>query len=306
MSGLPVGRLIDPDRPSRRQAVRGLFHPGLASRDAVGQFLRAFLDTRPAAPAIRLNTSVHTISIAPPGAGKSTGLAAPHLRTCPDSAVVLDIKGELYRLSHRNRIDMGHSVHALDPWRLVTQDPATLNPFDWENPSDPESFDFARDLAESVVVRAARDESHWPDMAELFIGGAAAAVLNFTPPDRCHLLTVGNILADRRLLDETVEALRASAAWDGALSRLGYVMTHAGKEEMESVLSTSNRMLRFLSSPAAADCLKASSFNPGDLVRGRCTVYLIVPAVHLRPMAGLVRLWLSTLHRAVIRGGVRP
>lgn len=165
---------------------------------------------------------------------------------------------------------------------------------------------FARDLAESVVVLVQRDEAHWPDMAEVFIGGVAAAVLNFSPPERCHLLTVGNILADRRLLDETVEALRASAAWDGALARLGHVMTHAGKEGLESILSTSNWMLRWMSSPAAAASLKASSFDPADLTRGRCTVYLIVPAVHLRPTAGLVRLWLSALHRAVIRGGVRP
>jgi type IV secretion system protein VirD4 len=305
MSGLPVGRLIDPSRPSRWAAVAGLFRPGLSARDAVRQFRRAFTNARPPAPAVRLNTSVHTITIAPPGGGKSTGLAVPFLRSCPDSAAVVDVKGELYRLSHRHRLDMGHAVHALDPWRLVTREPATLNPFDWEDPCDPESLDFARDLAESVVVRGQRDEAHWPDMAEVFIGGVAAAVLNFTPPERCHLVTVGNILADRQLLDETVEALRTSAAWDGALARLGHVMTHAGKEEMESILSTSNRMLRWMSSPAAAASLKASSFDPADLTRGRCTVYLIVPAVHLRPMAGLVRLWLSTLHRAVIRGGVR-
>lgn len=153
------------------------------------------------------------------------------------------------------------------------------------------------------MVRGPRDEAHWPDMAEVFIGGVAAAVLNFSPPERCHLLTVGNILADRRLLDETVEALRASAAWDGALALLGHVMTHAGKEELESILSTADRLLRFHSSPAAAASLKASRFDPGDLTRGRCTVYLVVPAVHLRPMAGLVRLWLSAFHRAVVRGG---
>ena len=306
MTGLPIGRLIDPNRPTRREAIAGLFRPGVPSRDAVRRFLRAVLNVRTASPEVRLTNSIHTLVIAPPGAGKSTGLAVPFLRGCADSAVVLDVKGELFTHSHAQRRAMGHAVHALDPWHLVTGNPATLNPFDWEDPSDPESLDFARDLAESIVVRSPRDDSpHWPDMAEVFIGGVAAAVLNFTPPERCNLLTVSNILADRRLLDETVEALKASAAWDGTLARLGHVMSHAGKEEIESILSTSNRMMRFLSSPAASQSLKASSFDPGDLTKGRTTVYLVVPAQHLRPSAGLIRLWLSTIHRAVVKRGAK-
>jgi type IV secretion system protein VirD4 len=229
----------------------------------------------------------------------------PFLRECPDSAVVLDVKGELYRLTHDHRRAMGHVVHALDPWRVVTQEPATLNPFDWEDSSDPEALDFARDLAESIVVRTAREEPHWPDTAELFIGGVAAAVLTFAVADRCHLGTVCNILADRDQLTDTVRQLQESPAWGGILARTGHQMNRAGSEEIESILSTCNRMLRFMSSPTVAASLAASSFDPADVWKRRCTVYLVVPAQHLRPNAGLLRLWLSTLHRAVLRRGVR-
>lgn len=75
--------------------------------------------------------------------------------------------------THAHRRALGQTVVALDPWRTVTHTPDTLNPFDWEDADDPESLDFARDLAESVVVRGQRDEAHWPDMAEVFIGGGA-------------------------------------------------------------------------------------------------------------------------------------
>jgi hypothetical protein len=47
---------------------------------------------------VRLNHSVHTLTVAPPGAGKTTALVVPFLRECRDSVVVNDIKGEIYTL----------------------------------------------------------------------------------------------------------------------------------------------------------------------------------------------------------------
>lgn len=305
MSGLPVGRLIDATRPSRWQAVRDLFRRAVPDADAVARFTAAFTAVKPPAPAVRLTTSVHTLTVAPPGAGKSTGLVVPFLRECPDSAVVLDVKGELYRLTHAARLSMGHTLHVLDPWQVVTRTPATLNPFDWEDSSDPESFDFARGLAESVVVRTARDDPHWPDKAEEFIGGVAAAVLNFSAEGWGHLGTVCDILADRGKLADTTRKLQESPGWGGLLARIGHQMAAGATEEIESILSTCNRMLRFMASPAVQASLTTSTFDPADVWKRRCTVYLVVPAQHLRPNAGLLRLWFSTLHRAVLRRGVR-
>lgn len=305
MTGLPVGRLIETGRPSRWRAVRGLFRPDLPDREAVGQFMAAFWDDPPPGPAVSLNTSCHTCTIAPPSAGKTTGLVIPFARACPDGMVIHDVKGEIYRHTHAARRAMGHTVVALDPWRQVTHRPNTLNPFDWEDPDDPEAIDFARDLGESLIVRGPHDEAHWPDMAEVYVAGAAAAVLTASPPGHRHLVSVADVLADRAKLDAAIDTLRSSTAWDGALARLGHVMSHAGREERESILSTANRNLRFVQSPAAAASLRASDFDPGELAKGLMTCYLVVPVHHLRPMRGLVRLWLAALHRAVVRGGVR-
>jgi type IV secretory pathway TraG/TraD family ATPase VirD4 len=134
MSGLPIGDLIDPSPPSRWRALCGLFDPRRPSGEAVGDVLRAFVRGFETRVPLRLNRSVHTLTIAPPGAGKSTGLIVPFLRECRDSMVVNDIKGELYALTASHRRAMGHTVLALDPWRLVTSSPETLNPFDLEDP----------------------------------------------------------------------------------------------------------------------------------------------------------------------------
>jgi type IV secretion system protein VirD4 len=154
-------------------------------------------------------------------------------------------------------------------------------------------------------VRNPRDEPHWPDKAEQFIGAVVSYVLTMCEPQDTNMKSVCDILADRTLLDRVTRSLQNSPAWGGILSRLGHVLAHSGTEEKESVISTCNRMLRFMNSTAVEESLRTSSFDPRELTKGRMTLYLVIPAHHLRPAVGLLRLWLSTLHRVVIRGGVQ-
>jgi type IV secretion system protein VirD4 len=54
-----------------------------------------------------------------------------------------------------------------------------------------------------------------------------------------------------------------------------------------------------------ADSTKASSFNPDDLRKGKMTVYLVLPPEHMRAQSPLLRTWISSLLRAVVRGGLQ-
>jgi type IV secretion system protein VirD4 len=89
------------------------------------------------------------------------------------------------------------------------------------------------------------------------------------------------------------------------LARLGHQLTHAGDKERGSVLTTANRHLAFLDTPAIAASTSASSFNPADLRKGRMTVYLVLPPDRMRAQAGLLRMWVNTLLRAVVQGGLQ-
>jgi len=51
------------------------------------------------------------------------------------------------------------------------------------------------------------------------------------------------------------------------LARLGHQLTHAQDKELGSVLTTTNRHMRFLDTPAVAANTCASTFNPGDLCK---------------------------------------
>src|SRR5262249_55588514 len=70
------------------------------------------------------------------------------------------------------------------------------------------------------------------------------------------------------------------------------------------VLTTVGRHLRFLDTPAVRESTSWSTFDPAILLAGGVTVYLILTPDHLRAQSGLLRTWIGSLMRAVIRGGL--
>jgi len=84
----------------------------------------------------------------------------------------------------------------------------------------------------------------------------------------------------------------------------GQIMSLADKEKA-SVLSTALRHLRFLGTPAVAESTRSSSFDPSLLRRGRMTVYLILPPDRAQAQSGLLRMWVGSLMRACVRGGLQ-
>ena len=48
-----------------------------------------------------------------------------------------------------------------------------------------------------------------------------------------------------------------------------------------------------------------SSFDPADLLTGKMTVYLVLPPEHMRAQSPLLRLWIGSMLRAVVKGGLQ-
>jgi type IV secretion system protein VirD4 len=105
-----------------------------------------------------------------------------------------------------------------------------------------------------------------------------------------------NNVADKYVVSEV--------AFDGMLARLGDQLTYYQDKELGSTMTTTNRFLRFLDTLAVADSTKTSSFDPADLLKGKLTIYLVLPPEHMRAQSPLLRLWIGSLLRAVVRGGL--
>ena len=305
-SGLIIGQLQG--KPSYWEGVTALFNPRLNARDAVTPFLQSCqgrLNRKPQT-LVRLNNAVHCTIVAPTGVGKNVSCALPFLFTCPDSCAVVDFKGENYRITSDARRRMGHRVIRLDPFGVCGPGSDTYNPMSSIDPDNTTAIDDCRVMAESIVVRGAREsEPYWDDSAEIWIGAMICAMVAFAPPHQRNLQSVRAQLADPALREATIKMMCESSHWSGMLSRYGNSLKNYQGKTLDSVLTATNRHFTWADTIAVAESMRESSFNPADLLNGKTTIYLILPYQHIRTQSALLRLWIGSLLRAVIAGGLQ-
>jgi type IV secretion system protein VirD4 len=304
-SGLVLGRLED-NRRHFVSAISSLFNLRVNSLTACRQFLSA-LRGKMGSQLVKLN-AVHTAIFAPTGVGKGVSIVVPFLQTCPDSCVVLDFKGELARLTADTRRAMGHEVRKLDPFGVVTKNPDTLNPINMIDKESPLAIDECRDLANALVVRTGGEEKdpHWVDSAEAWIAAFLAVTAHGGEPGDRSLQTVRTLLSNPAKMEATVKYMQETPdAWSGMLARMGHQLTRFKNDELGSVMTTVNRFLMFLDTIPIAKSTTESTFDPTDLVKKKMTVYLILPPEHVRAQQALLRLWVGTMLRACVKGGLQ-
>ena len=60
---------------------------------------------------LRVEDFVHALTVSPAGGGKSVGVLVPNLLAYPGNCVVIDPKGELFRLTAKHRMKaFGHQI----------------------------------------------------------------------------------------------------------------------------------------------------------------------------------------------------
>ncbi len=303
-SGLILGRLTV-TRTRFFPALGVLFSLRVDAMTACRQFLST-LRSKPQQLLVKLN-ALHVAAFSPTGGGKGTSLVIPFLLTCPDSTVVVDFKGELARLTAARRRAMGHRVVILDPYMQVTQTPDTLNPLDGIDKDSPLAIDDCRDMANALVIRTGEEKDpHWVDSAETWISAMLAVVAYYGEKGDRSLQTVRTLLSNPAKMDAIIRLMCESPdAWSGMLTRMGYQLTRFKDNELASSLTTVSRFLKFLDTIAVAENTKDSTFDPADLVKRKTTVYLVLPPQHVRAQQALLRLWVGSMLRAVVKGGLQ-
>jgi len=303
-SGLIVGHIEG--KPTLLRGVLALFDSRFSAKAACQKLLMA-CQRKQQKFLVRLTKAVHTAIFAPTGVGKGVSCIIPFLKTCPDPSVIVDFKGENYKRTSHDRRRMGHQVVCLDLFNAVTQTPDSFNPLQFIDKESRHAIDDCRDLAAALVVRTGEEkEPFWNDGAEIWIGAMIAFIVCYGNETNKNLQSVRELLANRALYQEAIKKMCESDMWEGMLARLGHQLCQFVDRELGSVLTTANRHLRFLDTLAVADNTGGqSSFDPADLLKGKMTVYLVLPPEHLRAQVPLLRLWISSLLRAVVKGGLQ-
>jgi type IV secretion system protein VirD4 len=302
--GLILARVGQAARPSKGQALRSLLS-NMPSERAVRMVEAAFLGAKREGDFIRIEDFVHLATFAPAGGGKSVSTLNPVLLSYDGNCVVVDPKGELFKVTaeHRAR-EFGHTIVRLDPAKLYGPGGDSFNPFDFINPTRPDFIEVCRDLANMLVVRTGKEtDPHWTDSAENVICAFIAYIcaLEGNPAAR-SLWGVRSQIASKEKYTHALEVMQQQAGFFGVLEEMGHSLQWHVDKELGSVMTHAQRFTNIFGAPLVAESTNSTSFDPKELRTGRMTVYLITPADKMTVWAGLQRVWLGSLLRIITRG----
>lgn len=271
---------------------------GLAGMTGSDGLTVGYFDDLPTEPGIPLVARYpgHLLTVAGTGQGKSATQIVANLHTYRGSTVVIDPKGELYRLTAEHRRQYGE-VFRLAPFATETDPPnQRYNPLA-ELGGVRERPARARQLAEMFIVRqgdkgaaeAAFFENEAINLLTLLILGAVELSELVKAPERATLSEVRHncslpILGSRDR-DKTVPAyfedmLRLYAERGQSELVRRQARSFIGREQklLSSFLSEINSNLAFFDGhPGFGEVSAASDFRFGDLASTPATVYLTVP-----------------------------
>lgn len=259
----------------------------------------------------------HLLTVASTRAGKGTSAIIPNLLTWPNSALVIDPKGENAAITAARRgcggrgVSKGlrQDVHVLDPFELVPGDHAAFNPLQEIDLSSPRLIEDIRLLADAIVVPDPNPHSaHFDECARAIIAGVIAQLL--TGPERSReggaaptLHDLRDIFKSDAVFAHTIEDMAENDAAGGLAMGAASLVQNMGNNEYGATLTTVTKNTKWLDSMAMQATLGHSTFAIDDLKNKPTTVYLVLPPDLLEEHSRFLRLFINLTLRSMTQGG---
>lgn len=253
-------------------------------------------------------TDSHMVVLAPTGAGKSRGLSIPNLLHWNGSAVVIDVKGELYATTAAFRRDvLRQNIVVLDPWKQATDSPNRFNPLSGLGKPGSDPVDEARQHAHMLSPpHAFAREPFWPERAET----AIASWMVYYAWSQASGARLGDIW---RVMHGDVEHEIQLNIGDHEDTMPAFALSnfigHCGTPDVtrRSIEATAQSHLGIFGSESIQQAVSETDFDIGMLSRGEgITIYICIEPGKLHSHAALIRLWLSALLNVILKRRQRP
>ncbi|HEY1129968.1 MAG TPA: type IV secretory system conjugative DNA transfer family protein [Roseateles sp.] len=239
---------------------------------------------------------------APTRSGKGVSVVIPNLLNWPDSAVVLDIKGENHEITAGYRSAHGQAVYAFSPFDVEARS-HRWNPLSAVRTSP---LHRAGDLLNIGQVFYPNDgsgtssEGFFNDQARNLFLGLGLLLLDSPGLPR----TLGEMLRQasgkgQSLREHLARTLAARAGTDRPLSAecrdaLQRLLSNSDNT-MSSIVATFNAPLTLFADAVVDAATSANDFDLGDVRRTRMTVYVRIPPNRLAAARPLLDLFFSQL-----------
>lgn len=235
----------------------------------------------------------HVLTIAGSRTGKGVSLLVPNLLLYDGSAIVIDPKGELARITARARREKGQKVVILDPFNENGRhERGCFNPLDELDPDSRSVVVDANAIADAIITGNDRDP-HWTDSARILLRALILYTLTM-PKEERNLVTVRQLLttehpsiditmkgANLKSGEQALFMMLAACKKYSDVSGTGKSFRDMAERERASILSSARTQTDFLADGKMQDILKSSSLRLSELKTGKTTLYLCLPATRM-------------------------
>lgn len=249
--------------------------------------------------AVSYEGEAHLATIGKTGSGKGRSAVIPNLLTYEGSAVVLDVKGELYYTTARARREMNQDVILLDPFHWVYEKPDQLNPFDLLDLFGTDDLETeVQNLASLMVTKSLSKEPFWDISATALLSGVIAYIANCKPPSERNIESVVKFLHHEDLTYQMAIALDTEKKKMGDLAANEFTaFLNTAEVTRGGISPTANSYVKAFNSKKIFKSFSNSTFSLEDFIAGKkpTTVYIVIPPAYINSHFSLVRLWFYTL-----------
>jgi type IV secretion system protein VirD4 len=251
-------------------------------------------------------SEAHVLVVAGTGTGKGRSVLIPTLLETQASAIVIDVKGEAAAVTARYRRSIGHEVHIVDPFRIITDQPAALNPLDLIN-RDPLMIDEdALEIAEMIVGDGSLRDRFWDNWARSLIA-AMVSVVTTVESEEGSLANLWQWFHRDDAILELAKLLDTGKVPEVAHGHIAGFLGLSERDTRPSVLGTVQQHIRIFRNPIVRAAMSKSSFDLDAIRDGRpLTVYLVIPPDKIRSHSAMLRLWLWAIMSTMIRRRTNP
>lgn len=230
----------------------------------------------------------HSLVVAPTRAGKGVGVVIPTLLTFDGSALVLDVKGELFEMTSRARLARGDRIYKFSPFDKEGRTHSYNPVLDIVHLPEHRRFAETRRLAANLIVANGKGaEGFIAGARDLFVAGILACIERGDP-------TIGAVY-DLFALPGEKYKLFAQLAAETQVPEVRRIFDNMAGNDSKIITSYTSVLgdggLNLWADPLIKAATRTSDFSIYDLRRDPSTIYLVVSPNDLEVIAPLVRLF---------------
>ncbi|MBY0500446.1 MAG: type IV secretory system conjugative DNA transfer family protein [Alphaproteobacteria bacterium] len=247
--------------------------------------------------------SGHHVVISGSQGGKGVSCVLPAILDHEGPVAVLDIKGELFAMTQKERKKRGRKVVVLNPFNVVEENQWQWNPLDYIRPEE-----FERDsriIIEGLLEPETPYNQHFYKMAADILQVTLEVILYTMSEKDFNLNTLYDFVCGPEFINQLKIWIKHPDVLDGRPAKMAATILSAGEEERGSFFTTIKRNLSWIGYEKNKTFLQphndSAVFSFDELLDNKIDLFCVIPLDMIETMSGFLRLFTNIVLGTVIR-----